>query len=611
MSPVQRTFAACFPAIPLIFFTVGSVSGAVTAAAPVIACGSKTSVPRAGEARIVLETIPNYGNPVTFEISTPPRHGVLSVPRNLSDHTSEVIYRHDGSGEVQEDQFFFRASSPGLAKSAPCRVLVEILPPPARIRIDPVKVEFGKVPLGEARRAKISLVNDGGAKAVGRLVLPKGFSAPGGDTFALPENGETTMIVEFRPEEERMFSGRAMLVPPQESSPQELSGEGVGRFEVLRSGDTQWNITNISSVPIMVSLASTPPFGPLSHGDVPRDILLEPHSAQLLSFPESDHVADQSAGTNSPLITFRDGLSTRSLRLPISLGTPPIMVHAVSPAFLGTFPRGESIPVRFSVGNRSQTEKRLEWSLLSPRREGAGGFHLGLAGGESREVVYNWNPDLPGNQLLRIEVKDGERPVCRLDWSAIVTPSPEQERGISAVPVERPKDPMPLPGTGEEVPSDDFPKVRLPMPAVEALEWSVTRPLFGSPRLLITWSPRKGAYRLPELVEKMLVMNRPMNPLDAGSASEELPSCTLGSVKVPFEFGKGKAGRATILIKGLQSGWHPLVLSESSKEGELAQSQIQVLVPETAPFPIRFRIPLCLGTLLLLGAILMRIRKGF
>ena len=583
--------------------------------APLIAYEATARVPRGGEVQISLNAIPNYGNPVSFEITSPPRHGVLSAPRSSSDHSAVVTYHHDGSKASSGDVFFFRASTPGLARSAPYRVSVQIISPPAQLLLDPKLLDFGKVPLGETRRATFRITNIGGTKAVGRIVLPRGFSAPDGDSYELGENETTNMLVEFSPEEEKIFSSSASSLPGIEMTSLVLTGEGCARFRLLRHGDREWEITNVSAGQIPISLNYPGPAGSkvtIDGIESSRDTFIQSHSSKVLRIADEDHSKMQPGGTNARFVTVSDGLSTQSIQIPPSSHPDSIMLRYISPQFLGAFPAGSSIPVAFAIHNRSEHPKKVVWTALGPSGDALSSSPVDLQGGESREIIYHWDPHEPGKCMLKVVVKEDKSLRGEMDWSAILMTPVAKERGmIGSFQKSTQNESSASIDSSVETSSMEEGSAQIPIPGIVGLEWRVTKPLFEKPGLLIKWIPRKGSLPSPGLEEKMLVISNIASANEGVFSSAHLPSCKLVSIKVPFHKGNKDGDHETILVDGLDAGWHPLVLTEYSKDGEMAESQIQIQIPITPSMWVRWKIPLCLAALLLLLAVMLKVRRGF
>lgn len=564
---------------------------------PTFAKETSVQVVRGSEVEIVLEAIPDYGNPITFEIQSHPTHGQLSKLISTSDHTAVVTYRHDGTKMPVSDEFQFRAQSPGRAKSPATRVSIAVLPPPVRLEINPMEVNFGTLLLGDKRQTNITIHNLGGIKAVGRLILPGGYSAPEGDTYSLDEGERVQMVVEFSPQEEKNYAGQADSLPTYRGGTLLLKGEGIPRFDIIKKDPLTCSVTNRSNDSLKLSFTGD------ASWIIPSVTELPPHAEKEFSFQQAE--SDENTFVpHSSEIQISDGLSTRHFELPPVQGFIPLTVTPPSSTNLGTVSLGTSLAANFSILNRSEMGKNIHWTAVSTSGGGMSSeASLMLAGGEFKELHYEWLPTLPGEATLKITIKEGTKTTHELLWKASVTPDFSAAQASSSTPPE---------ATQNEEENNQplsVPAIRngTPLTPVDGLSWKEKSTWNGKPYLEIRWTEndKNGS---PIKIEKQ-VMRPKEKSLNKGIGLVEFPFEVLS---VPLEVSSSRrTGTEEVReIQNLPSGWHLLVLTRVSKEGILeAQSQLQVFIPQQKPWWSFLKIPAALFFLLLLATFLWKQRN--
>ena len=584
------------PVIALISFQIAAFA-ADREVRPTFAKEGSAQVSRGGEVQIVMEAIPDYGNPIIFEIQSKPTHGRLSEISGSSDHTAVVTYQHDGSKDVLYDEFQFRAQSPGRAKSPATRVSITVIPPPARLEIEPGEVNFGTLFLGDKSRINITIQNVGGMVATGRIVLPIGYSAPEGNEFSLNEGDRKSMSVEFSPREIKSYAGQADSLPAYAGVSLQLRGEGKARFAVTQTDPLTWLLTNNSDQAITLSFTGD------SAWVMPPRMELPPNAEKEVFFQQAEH-EDETPGTNfSSQIRISDGISTEDLELPPVQGFIPLSVTATQPTNFGIVPLGDSLPVNFSIQNRSEMSKSTHWTAIS---SSGGGMpfetSLLVKGGETKNMHYDWKPALPGEATLKISVKEGTKTTHDLLWQASV-------KAVYSNPTPNPS-PPPEATQSEEAVVQSVPAFSFrtaPVSLIDDLSWNEKTYWNGKNGLEIHWQQNEGSGSRMKIEKR--VMHPKGNASDETGVSAESPFVV---ESIPLEFsslrerGSEKIGE----IGNIAPGFHLLTLSKISKDGVLiAQSQIQVFIHPQKSWWSRLKMPTVLLVLFLLSIFLWKQRS--
>ena len=584
------------PVIALISFQIAAFA-AEREVRPTFAKEGSAQVSRGGEVQIVMEAIPDYGNPIIFEIQSKPTHGRLSEISGSSDHTAVVTYQPDGSKDVLYDEFQFRAQSPGRAKSPATRVSITVIPPPARLEIEPGEVNFGTLFLGDKSRINITIQNVGGMVATGRIVLPIGYSAPEGNEFSLNEGDRKSMSVEFSPREIKSYAGQADSLPAYAGVSLQLRGEGKARFAVTQTDPLTWLLTNNSDQAITLSFTGD------SAWVMPPRMELPPNAEKEVFFQQAEH-EDETPGTNfSSQIRISDGISTEDLELPPVQGFIPLSVTATQPTNFGIVPLGDSLPVNFSIQNRSEMSKSTHWTAIS---SSGGGMpfetSLLVKGGETKNMHYDWKPALPGEATLKISVKEGTKTTHDLLWQASV-------KAVYSNPTPNPS-PPPEATQSEEAVVQSVPAFSFrtaPVSLIDDLSWNEKTYWNGKNGLEIHWQQNEGSGSRMKIEKR--VMHPKGNASDETGVSAESPFVV---ESIPLEFsslrerGSEKIGE----IGNIAPGFHLLTLSKISKDGVLiAQSQIQVFIHPQKSWWSRLKMPTVLLVLFLLSIFLWKQRS--
>ena len=562
---------------------------------PTFALDSSVKLPRGSDVEITLSAVPSYGSRILFEITTQPLHGVLSELKSSSDHTAMVVYHHDGSRSPTVDEFAFRAQAPGQSKSSAAKVSIRLLPPPARLVFEPRELNFGELPLGDKIGTNIVMTNRGGIRAAGRLILPNGFSAPEGDRYDLDEGESTIRRLEFCPMEERDYSTQANTLPPVEKDPLALHGKGTPRIEVTKLGPVEWVIKNLSKKPFQLSFSGGVGW------IIPIDTLLNSGMKMRFSFQQADQENQDQSVHESSLVHVSDGLSSRDLELPPVRRFIPVTIQSISLSSLGKIPIGCSIPVEFSLLNRSEFPKHMTWKATSAAGGGSSSpVPLELLGGEVRNIRFDWKPSFPGIASLNVSVEEGTKTHRELTWiaevilpavsdsslpSSGIIPIQDQNPVVDAVIQDQP------PGVSRNI---------IPIPPLDNVSWEAISSWSGKPRIKLTWEAKEGDESTVQIDERVMrIKGNNKIPTRIPSPTGQ----TFGIVFTPVEHTPGNrmGSRMVCELTNLQSGWHLIQLGRIARgNNPEARSQLQVCVPSRKSFWSTWKTPLGILTIILL-----------
>ena len=337
---------------------------------PTLAADTRVSVDRGGTTVIPLEAVSAYGAAIRFEVTTPPAHGRIVALVATSDHTASVTYMHDGGRDGDRDLFSFRCQAPGYSKSSVHMVEIEVVPPSARLRGDPGLLEFGNVFVSGKSKKILTLKNIGGKRAVGRLILSRGFSAPEGEKYNLGEGESVAMEVEFAPMEEGEVLFPVTCQPAAGMDLLQLTGTGISRYEI--SGKEEWEriVRNRSKDPLRLTYSYA---GTGCGWILPEATDLPPGGVKTITFRQAEE-AEGNESHGSAEILVSDGLTDRRIMLPPPPRFIPLQVRSVSDPSVGRIPLGASFPVTFRIQNRSDRPRSAFWEASSASGGGHGGF---------------------------------------------------------------------------------------------------------------------------------------------------------------------------------------------------------------------------------------------
>lgn len=588
-------------------FTVSSLFGAQSVM-PTLAIEGRAKVAVGKQAEVLLQAIPYYGNTIAFEIQDPPRHGSISSPRNISDHTATVTYSHDGSEVEYSDDFSFRAQAPGHAKSSCIRTFLEIISSPPHLVMDPPSIDFGRVIISEKSCAKVVLTNTGGRLARGRLPLGSGFIAPEGDGYSLKRGESTTMMLEFQPMVQGDILSKVTCNPSCESSALELKGVGLPRFDVFKRDDTSWLIKNLSKNPCRVSFMG-------GHGwQLPPELLIAPYRESEVLFQPAPIELGHPLITRTAIVKVSDGSSVKEIGLPAPPLFVPIVAESLTPAGIGSISIGSPASVSFRLRNDSKSLKQLHWRAVSTSGGGGTNFPVELRGGESKDIRFDWIPTRSGSGLLKVQIEDaGEQ--HEIIWNASVkeqitkplaSPSPPvvlmkyvQEQG----PDKKATQTTTL--AAKQVPLGT--KLQA-LPPVEASESGIQTNFFGGTTPYIKWDLQDGKLSAILLEQRIALTPSIEEVKIAIQETKKFPETQYQYNPLNGFHHKKEGNLEILLLPMLPPGTHTLTLTLLDGEGlSRARSDFEIRVPYQPSFWSTWRTPLgILGILFLL--LLLRFR---
>jgi hypothetical protein len=405
------------------------------------------------------------------------------------------------------------------------------------------------------------------------------------------------MSVEFSPREIKSYAAQADSLPAYAGVSLQLRGEGKARFAVTQTDPLTWLLTNNSDQAITLSFTGD------SAWVMPPRMELPPNAEKEVFFQQAEH-EDETPGTNfSSQIRISDGISTEDLELPPVQGFIPLSVTATQPTNFGIVPLGDSLPVNFSIQNRSEMSKSTHWTAIS---SSGGGMpfetSLLVKGGETKNMHYDWKPALPGEATLKISVKEGTKTTHDLLWQASV-------KAVYSNPTPNPS-PPPEATQSEEAVVQSVPAFSFrtaPVSLIDDLSWNEKTYWNGKNGLEIHWQQNEGSGSRMKIEKR--VMHPKGNASDETGVSAESPFVV---ESIPLEFsslrerGSEKIGE----IGNIAPGFHLLTLSKISKDGVLiAQSQIQVFIHPQKSWWSRLKMPTVLLVLFLLSIFLWKQRS--
>ena len=555
---------------------------------------------RGGDAEIILSAVSDFGNQLSFEIERQPMHGSLSDLAVKSDHSAVVHYHHDNTRSPVVDEFLFRAQAPGHSKSSSCRVSIEVIPPPARLEFHPKSIDFGEVPLSGRLATNLVMRNSGGKEVSGRLVPPNGFSIVSGEgRFCLKEGENTNIVLEFHPLEEKVFSGQITTIPITSMEDLQLRGLGTPRFRVSQSDPLHWSVKNCSDEEIHLTFTGGVGWIP------PKDTLLLPGEEKVFSPTQADDEEAKNHSSAASVIRVSDGLSSRNMDLPPPRRFVPLIVREISDPCLGRIPLGVSVPVSFSLMNRSDHPKSFVWRSSSPAGGGTNSISpIELSGGESRDIQFFWQPSLAGEATLNVQIDEGETVHHDLKWKATVVTTTHIESGNDSTQsmedgsLEAPQSTVTLP-----LPSGP------PILLLDGVSWTVWKPWFGRDVVLLSWEKGKEEPTRIVVTEKGMVQRKETPAKIHTSEPAAVPSFEV--VLFPLATGKVKkqGDREMVDVYGLRPGWHLVSITKLSDKGTpLASSQVTIFIPTPPPWWAIFKIPVAGLLIVVLLLFLKRLR---
>jgi hypothetical protein len=249
-----------------------------------------------GEAvEIPIQVVPAYGEEVKVEISVPPGFGSLEQIRRNGASTVVYRYAHKREFKEEQDSFQFRVKSPGHAWNS-YRGSIRINDPRGILKIQPKRLDFGKVPVGVVVTKKLTLINQFGSRVSATLMVPSPWSIKGEGDFSLKEGESRSFEVRFAPTEVREEIGSGKVAPENKNFPvAELIGEGIAPFLIdatnavisLECPTAKFQLTNMSDAPVEYRWSGDSPLDLSSPGVIPpRGSAIVSVSIGRLELPE-------------------------------------------------------------------------------------------------------------------------------------------------------------------------------------------------------------------------------------------------------------------------------------------------------------------------------------
>jgi hypothetical protein len=569
---------------------------------PTFAHDVTATVSRGGVMEIVLEAIPSYGREIIFRIQKQPLHGVLSNLHPTNGHTAVVAYAHDGSKFPLQDEFTFRAQAAGQSVSESYRCLISISPPPPYLVFDQSVLDFGGLILSGKTRKNITLINQGGTLAEGRLILPRGFSAPLGDRYRLCEGESNSVTIEFNPMEEREYVGEATVQTSVKKNTLHLHGQGIPRFELIRIASTEWRVTNLSDESLRISFTG---------GDgwiLPRETSLAPKESRSYAFQQAEpneslNDSLHPVQTNS-IARISDGLSQRELELPPPMRFLPISIQTMTPVNLQSMLLGTTARITFSLINRSEFAKQVTWRAESSSGGGSDAMSvIDLKGGESREVSYDWKPTLAGDANLTITVAEGKSTNHELCWKSkvIITEGGSSKISTSTNTPANLKD-------QEDSHQPESPTVwKTQIPLLSGVEYTIRKTWFSQPVILLKWDDKHNSE------ERDVVEEQALLPVSSNATTLSLPhqfACQLTSIPVDVSRPSREGEKQVLELRSVPPGAHHFIITRRSKAWDIvAQAHLQINLHRVPSFWSRVKLPLGVIFISLLLLVLRDLRR--
>jgi hypothetical protein len=567
------------------------------AIAPTFVVDARMGVARGGKSSITINAIPSYGSQISFEIITPPLHGLLSDLKITSDHTAVISYQHDGSKSPLNDHFCFRCKAPGHTKSSPGSVDIQITPPPPRLHFDPAALDFGDVILGGKVSRSLTLSNLGGTKAVGRIILPGGFSAPDGEGFSIKEGEGTQISIEFVPTEPKTYQSRVSFLPSQDKISLEFTGRGLPRFDVSRLGSTEWEVANLSSDSIRISCQRI-------EGEeesawvLPPEMLLAPSSRARLSFRQTERENDLEGITRREVVRISDGLSIRDVELPTPSRFTPLTVRSLTDMSARSIPLGTSVSISCLFINGTEFSKHARWRAHSSLGGGMDSPEVvELRPGETKEILFAWTPSLSGEGTLEILIEEGKERSQKILWNVSVAHASQTLPLLKST-----MDQTFSPSNSSDSPilPTDSPDAAIAHPSPptfiqprDSVSWGIHYPWFGKPTVFLQWMAKAESPKRIRVEERRWITPKSWDFKNPPSDPSALPMVKGTNIPISYRWERERGDGHKIQLQGLDTGCHRILLANLSEDGHpSAMSEVQVVVPEPRTWWSAWRVPM-------------------
>jgi hypothetical protein len=546
---------------------------------PVMILDSSVSVPRSGKVWIQLKTTPSSDPMFRFEIIEAPSRGKLSQPSLDQNGKWGIFYTNNGEKGFEKDYFTFRCDAPGRCKSDRAKVTITIVPPPAKLSIDPSGIDFGDALVGESVLRGVTLKNSGGIPAIGNLVLPAGFTAPEGTNFRLAEGEKVILPIEFSPSSEGSLSGDLSTEPFLGASPVRITASARRRFSLRQESPTKWEIFNSSPRKLKIWLGNSACWG------LPAEMMINPNgNGSLVLHPPNDQ---ESTGTPLQGVTVSDGSTT--LEIPAPSIAPAIRLERITEDPPPSCRVGDKVAIVFRITNPGNAPKEIRWRGDCKLGGGTGGsclVHLPANGSET--ITYQFVPTSPGSAPVCVRIIDEENQNLIQTWHFDVVGS-EPKESDSSLPSHSPP---PTPIIREIAQTQSVP---VDVRTLEGLSYRIRSGLSGKKSLEISFLPIDGRKKvtLHEIVPERSSIEKFRNGFENRDTIQDTDSGN--SVKADESEIDGfqiieSPDRVTLALKEVFPGIHSVRVSVWGDNAPIAQGVIQIAIPNTRPLWMNWRI---------------------
>lgn len=186
-----------------------------------------------GRVDITLEAHGQTGKTIEFILRDLPLHGTLTDLRPLTRNSAAVTYVQDPGDPAENDQFTYAVQARGSVVSAATAVPIQIIPLPPRLIATPAALDFGVVDVGGTSRAQVTIENQGGSVAAGRLLPPSPWVIEGSPDYRIAPGEKRTFQLVFTPGFGKVFEDEVVL-GNLASQRVRLVGTGIGREAPLK-----------------------------------------------------------------------------------------------------------------------------------------------------------------------------------------------------------------------------------------------------------------------------------------------------------------------------------------------------------------------------------------
>jgi hypothetical protein len=246
---------------------------------PPLAIGTSVEVMRGKAVDIPLNSQGKHGETVNFLLRTQPRYGTLNDPARVTRGSGTIRYQHGGAPDHWEDSFTFATQASGTPVSAPARITIKIIDPPAALSADS-RLSFGPVPVGQSQEKKLKVKNSGGLPLSSKMDILEPFSfAPGFDPrYTLAGGASIEVPIIFTPKAPgeassvlKLAEGRTeiTLLTGYATAPFSLSPDRLNLRNTPRDLSAPFTIRNLTPSPLSVKLAWPKGFSGPAEATVP------------------------------------------------------------------------------------------------------------------------------------------------------------------------------------------------------------------------------------------------------------------------------------------------------------------------------------------------------